>query len=97
MERTKGERNGQWLQTILHRRGQQEKWGGNYPEPRLERWSAECKRETDCLIWMKLEVQKVLVNIIPAYAPQVGSNNDAKDTFWEKLDDMMREIPEEVV
>ena len=39
----------------------------------------------------------MLVNIILVYGPQVGSNNDAKDAFWEKLDDMMREIPEEEV
>ena len=50
-------------------------------------------RESDRLIWMKLAVGNVTVNVISAYAPQVGTTDIEKDDFWNSLRSVMTKIP----
>jgi hypothetical protein len=35
----------------------------------------------------------LILNVISAYTPQVGLNDDVKRRFWEDLEDMVREVP----
>ncbi|XP_019225158.1 PREDICTED: uncharacterized protein LOC109206757 [Nicotiana attenuata] len=53
----------------------------------------EVRRVNDRLITIKLVVGGVTLNIISAYAPQVGLDEEVKRHFWEDLDEMARSIP----
>lgn len=55
----------------------------------------EVKRVTDRLMWVKLETGGEVVNVISAYAPQVGCTMEEKENFWNTLDDQMLLIPKE--
>ncbi|KAI8564245.1 hypothetical protein RHMOL_Rhmol03G0166900 [Rhododendron molle] len=50
-------------------------------------------RKGDRIILVKLVIGGSIVNIISAYAPQVGLDDLAKAQFWEQMDDVVREIP----
>jgi hypothetical protein len=41
---------------------------------------------------IKLVFGDLILNVISAYAPQVGLSDDVKRRFWEDLDDMVREV-----
>nr|XP_009795970.1 PREDICTED: craniofacial development protein 2-like [Nicotiana sylvestris] len=42
---------------------------------------------------IKLVVGEFTVNVIRAYAPQVGLDQEVKKQFWKDLDEMVRSIP----
>ena len=49
----------------------------------------EVKRVSDRLMAMKLEVKGLILNIVSAYAPQVGNSMEEKNDFWQVLDGLM--------
>jgi exonuclease III len=51
------------------------------------------KRQGDRIILVKLVLGDVVLNIISAYAPQVGLSESAKRKFLEDLDGMVRAVP----
>ena len=53
----------------------------------------DVKRQRDRIILVKLVVGDLVLNIISAYAPQVGHNENTKREFWEGLEDMVRSVP----
>ena len=55
----------------------------------------EIKRTSDILMSMKLVKQNGKINIVSAYAPQVGCSLDEKEAFWEELEDLIRGFPED--
>ncbi|XP_070012909.1 uncharacterized protein [Nicotiana sylvestris] len=42
---------------------------------------------------IKLVVGECTLNVVSAYAPQVGCDKEIKRSFWEGLDDIARSIP----
>ncbi|KAK8446401.1 hypothetical protein SEVIR_9G483251v4 [Setaria viridis] len=64
-------------------------------------WSAPClkdgvvdvRRQWDRIILVRFVVGDMVLNIISAYAPQVGHDESAKRFFWEDLDSLVRTIP----
>jgi hypothetical protein len=42
------------------------------------------------IIMIKLVFEDLVLNIISAYAPQVGLRDDVKRRFWEDLNDIVR-------
>ena len=42
---------------------------------------------------VKLVVRGNIVNVISAYAPQVGLDDQTKRDFWEQMDEILQEIP----
>ena len=52
----------------------------------------EVNKESDRLIWMKLEVSKILMNVISVYSPQQGCEEEDKEAFWDLMDEVMRKI-----
>ncbi|KAI8571920.1 hypothetical protein RHMOL_Rhmol01G0158000 [Rhododendron molle] len=50
-------------------------------------------RKGDQIILFKLVIGRSIVNIISAYAPQVGLDDLAKEQLWEQIDDVVQEIP----
>ncbi|XP_019251356.1 PREDICTED: craniofacial development protein 2-like [Nicotiana attenuata] len=52
----------------------------------------EVRRVNDRLMSIKLVVGGT-VNVISAYTPQVGLNQEVKKKFWDDLDEMVRSIP----
>jgi hypothetical protein len=42
---------------------------------------------------IKLIFGDLVLNVINAYAPQVGLSDDVKRRFWEDLEDMVRGVP----
>lgn len=53
----------------------------------------DVKRRGDRLILAKLVVGDLVLNVISAYAPQVGHNENTKREFWEGLEDLVRSVP----
>lgn len=51
-------------------------------------------RRNDRLMSVKLGLGETVVNIICAYAPQVGCEEEEKETFWRQMDQELRSIPE---
>jgi hypothetical protein len=48
------------------------------------------RRQGDRIIMIKLIFGDLVLNVISAYAPQVGLSDDVKRRFWEELEDMVR-------
>jgi hypothetical protein len=44
------------------------------------------------IIMIKLIFRDLVLNVISAYAPQVGLSDDVKRRFWEDLEDMIRGV-----
>uniref|UniRef100_A0A1S4BD83 Craniofacial development protein 2-like n=1 Tax=Nicotiana tabacum TaxID=4097 RepID=A0A1S4BD83_TOBAC len=53
----------------------------------------EVRRVNDRLMTIKLVVGECTLNVVSAYTPQVGLDEDIKRHFWEGLDDIVRSIP----
>ncbi|XP_051784683.1 craniofacial development protein 2-like [Erpetoichthys calabaricus] len=53
----------------------------------------EVKRVSDRVMIMKLEIGGVMMNVVSAYAPQVGCAMDEKKDFWSELDEVMNSVP----
>ncbi|XP_019257812.1 PREDICTED: craniofacial development protein 2-like [Nicotiana attenuata] len=53
----------------------------------------EVRRVNDRFMSIKLVVGGFTINVISAYAPQVGLNQEVKKQFWDDLDKMVRSIP----
>jgi exonuclease III len=51
------------------------------------------RRQGDMIIMIKLIFGDLVLNVISAYAPQVGLSDDVKRRFWEDLEDMIRGVP----
>ena len=62
--------------------------------PELKGGVLQVNRESDRIIWMKAEVEKVTVHIISAYAPQTSCEAQEKYDFWSMLGDLLTRIPE---
>ncbi|KAI5619089.1 hypothetical protein C0J50_21120 [Silurus asotus] len=53
----------------------------------------EVKRVSDRVMIVKLEVEGVMINVISAYASQVGCEMEEKEKFWSKLDEVVTSEP----
>ncbi|KAK3542748.1 hypothetical protein QTP70_001884, partial [Hemibagrus guttatus] len=53
----------------------------------------EVKRVSDRVMSLKLEIEGVMLNVVSAYAPQIGSELEEKKRFWSELDEVMESIP----
>ena len=58
----------------------------------LQNKVVDVRRRGDRIILVKLVVGKAVLNVISAYAPQVGLSEEAKRKFWEDLDVMVRNV-----
>ncbi|XP_068233396.1 uncharacterized protein [Palaemon carinicauda] len=54
----------------------------------------EVHRKNDCIIRLKICCGGEILNIISAYAPQVGCIEDEKGNFWKDMDGVMQELEE---
>nr|XP_009593665.1 craniofacial development protein 2-like [Nicotiana tomentosiformis] len=53
----------------------------------------EVRQVNDRLMTIKLVVGECTLNIISAYAPHAGLDEEVKWQFWEGLDKIMRQVP----
>ena len=53
----------------------------------------ELWRVTDRIICMKMELDGVMLNVISAYAPQVGCIHEEKEIFWLDLEETVEKMP----
>ncbi|ONM20364.1 hypothetical protein ZEAMMB73_Zm00001d005126 [Zea mays] len=53
----------------------------------------DVKRLGDRIVLVKLVIGDLVLNVISAYAPQVGLNENSKWEFWEGLEDMVSSVP----
>ncbi|XP_058008954.1 uncharacterized protein LOC131183079 [Hevea brasiliensis] len=53
------------------------------------------KRVGDRIILVKLVLEGKTINVVSAYAPQIGLDSESKQMFWEDMDDLMQSIPNE--
>ena len=49
----------------------------------------EVRSISDRVMSVKLEVEGEMINVVSAYAPQVGFEVDGKEEFWSELDEVM--------
>nr|XP_016457108.1 PREDICTED: craniofacial development protein 2-like [Nicotiana tabacum] len=73
------------------------RWGKNVVgilvDRDLRELVVEVRRVNDRLMSIKLVVGGFTVNVISAYAPRVGLDQEVKKQLWEDLDEMVRSIP----
>ena len=55
----------------------------------------EVRRVSDRVISVKMEIDGVLMNVISAYAPQVGCEWEEKEEFWNEVEGVIQSIPRE--
>jgi len=55
----------------------------------------EVKRQSDRIMHMKLDYNGCMINIISAYAPQTGCDEEEKDKFWEDMDNAIVSVSTE--
>jgi hypothetical protein len=53
----------------------------------------DIKRQRDRIILVKLLVGDLIVNVISAYAHQIGLNENIKMQFWEELNALVSSVP----
>jgi hypothetical protein len=53
----------------------------------------DIKHQGDKIILVKLFVEDLIFNVISAYAPQIGLNENVKMQFWEELDALVSSVP----
>ncbi|MCJ8737661.1 hypothetical protein PDJAM_G00026650 [Pangasius djambal] len=53
----------------------------------------EVKRVSDRVMSLKLEIERVILNVVSGYAPQVGCELEEKERFWSELDEVIESIP----
>ena len=53
----------------------------------------EVKRISDRMMHMKLEIEGAMMNVVSAYAPQVGDTMEEKEKFWTDLEEVIENIP----
>nr|XP_009784672.1 PREDICTED: craniofacial development protein 2-like [Nicotiana sylvestris] len=53
----------------------------------------EVRRVNDRLMIIKLVVGQCTLNVISAYAPHAGLDEEVKRRFWEGLDEIVRQVP----
>ena len=53
----------------------------------------EVRRRGDRIILVRMVVGDSALNVISAYAPQVGLSESTKRQFWEDLDSMVSNVP----
>jgi hypothetical protein len=53
----------------------------------------DVRRQGDRIILVRLVIRDLVLNVISAYAPQVGLSESSKSQFWEDLDSMVSTVP----
>ena len=53
----------------------------------------EVRRVSDRLTSVRMEIEEVMLNVVSAYAPQVGCDTEEKKQFWGEMEEMMESIP----
>ena len=60
---------------------------------RLKDGVVDVRRQDDWIILVRLVFGDSALNVISAYAPQVGLSESSKSQFWEDLDSMVSTVP----
>ena len=53
------------------------------------------KSVSDRMMYMKLDIEGVMMTVISVYTPQVGCLREEKYKFWTDLDEVVESIPKE--
>nr|XP_016509374.1 PREDICTED: craniofacial development protein 2-like [Nicotiana tabacum] len=53
----------------------------------------EFRGVNDRLMFIKLVIKECTLNVVSAYAPKTGLDEEVKGCFWEGLDEIVRSIP----
>ncbi|KAM1611225.1 hypothetical protein TB2_000020 [Malus domestica] len=65
---------------------------GNIVDKTLTQDVVDVKRVGDRIMAIKIVIGQELINVISAYAPQVGLDTSSKEKFWENLGDLVQGI-----
>jgi hypothetical protein len=82
-----------WFQTFVLRNSGKKNGVGILIDKILKDGVVDVKRHGDRIILVKLVLWDVVLNIISAYAPQVGLSESENRKFCEDLDGMVRAVP----
>ena len=53
----------------------------------------ELKRISDRVMSLKLEIERVMFNVVSGYGSQVGWELEEKEKFWNEVDEVKQSIP----
>ncbi|XP_055800377.1 uncharacterized protein LOC129869791 [Solanum dulcamara] len=66
---------------------------GSCPQLWVKAREIVVKRISDRMMFIKLVIGRLFVNVVSAYTPDVGLDEEVKRLFWEDLDEVVRGIP----
>lgn len=52
------------------------------------------ERKSDRIMIVNLGIESLVLNVVCAYAPQVGCRADEKAVFWRHLDEVLQTVPQ---
>jgi exonuclease III len=94
MEGTEGEGGGGYrLQAVVHGDPANRNGVGILINKSLKYGVVDVKRCGDQIIMVKVVFGDLVLNVISAYAPQVGHNENTKREFREEMEDLVRSVP----
>ena len=62
-------------------------------KPELTKRVIKVRRISDRVLEMTLEIEKDLINVVSACAPQVGCDTEEMEEFWTTMDKTVTDIP----
>ena len=84
MERGEGQGDWKWVQALLYDVDGKRNGVGIVLDGELKKSVLAVNRESGRIMWMKIEICEVMVNLISIYVPQAGCDEEEKDRFWEQ-------------
>ena len=81
------------IQNVVLWKLKQKEWRGNHFEKGACGQGSGIVERTDRIICLKMELDGVMLNVISAYAPQVGCIREEKEVLWMDLDETVEKIP----
>ncbi|XP_037794930.1 craniofacial development protein 2-like [Penaeus monodon] len=62
-------------------------------DPEMKKNVLEVNRKLDRLMRVKIQVENRIINIVSAYAPQTGCEEEEKEEFWDNLGRVIQNVP----
>jgi hypothetical protein len=94
VEGSEGERGGGfWFQALVHGAASGRNGVGILINRSFKDGVVDIKRQGDQIILVRLVVGDMTLNVISAYAPQVGLSESVKRQFCKDLDSMVSSVP----
>ncbi|XP_037792856.1 craniofacial development protein 2-like [Penaeus monodon] len=62
-------------------------------DPEMKKNELEVNRKSDRLMRVRIQVENRIINIVSAYAPQTGCEEEEKEEFWDNIERVIQNVP----